>query len=35
MEKDLLLECQRKDRNAQRKVYEKMAGKNIPSVRGT
>jgi len=27
MEKELLLECQRKNRNAQRKVYEKMAGK--------
>jgi len=27
MEKELLSECQRKDRNAQRKVYEKMAGK--------
>lgn len=27
MEKELLLECQRNDRNAQRKVYEKMAGK--------
>jgi RNA polymerase sigma-70 factor (ECF subfamily) len=27
MEKQLLLECQRNDRNAQRKVYEKMAGK--------
>lgn len=27
MEKELLLECQRSDRNAQRKVYEKMAGK--------
>lgn len=27
MEKELLLECQRSDRNAQRRVYEKMAGK--------
>jgi len=27
MERELLLECQRNDRNAQRKVYEKMAGK--------
>ncbi|WP_106915288.1 RNA polymerase sigma factor [Chryseobacterium aurantiacum] len=27
MERELLLECQRSDRNAQRKVYEKMAGK--------
>lgn len=27
MEKELLLECQRNNRNAQRKVYEKMAGK--------
>jgi len=27
MEKELLLECQRNDRNAQRKIYEKMAGK--------
>jgi len=27
MEKELLIECQRNDRNAQRKVYEKMAGK--------
>lgn len=27
MDKELLLECQRNDRNAQRKVYEKMAGK--------
>lgn len=27
MENELLLECQRNDRNAQRKVYEKMAGK--------
>ncbi|SIQ83912.1 RNA polymerase sigma-70 factor, ECF subfamily [Chryseobacterium sp. RU37D] len=27
MEIELLLECQRNDRNAQRKVYEKMAGK--------
>ena len=27
MEKQLLIECQRKDRNAQLKVYEKMAGK--------
>lgn len=27
MERELLLECQRIDRNAQRKVYEKMAGK--------
>lgn len=27
MEYELLLECQRNDRNAQRKVYEKMAGK--------
>jgi RNA polymerase sigma-70 factor (ECF subfamily) len=26
MEKELLIECQRNDRNAQRKVYEKMAG---------
>ncbi len=27
MEHQLLMECQRNDRNAQRKVYEKMAGK--------
>lgn len=27
MERKLLLECQRNDRNAQRQVYEKMAGK--------
>ncbi|WP_312296625.1 RNA polymerase sigma factor [Chryseobacterium sp.] len=27
MERELLLECQRNDRNAQRKVYEKMAGR--------
>jgi len=27
MERELLLQCQRNDRNAQRKVYEKMAGK--------
>lgn len=27
MERELLLECQRSDRNAQRKVYEKMAGR--------
>lgn len=27
MEKELLSECQRNDRNAQRKVYEKMAGR--------
>ncbi|PWN72248.1 RNA polymerase subunit sigma-24 [Chryseobacterium phosphatilyticum] len=27
MERDLLLECQRNDRNAQRKLYEQMAGK--------
>ncbi|MFL9833804.1 RNA polymerase sigma factor [Chryseobacterium terrae] len=27
MEKELLIECQRNNRNAQRKVYEKMAGK--------
>ncbi len=27
MERELLLECQRNDRNAQRKVYERMAGK--------
>lgn len=27
MERELLLECQRNDRNAQRKVYEQMAGK--------
>lgn len=27
MERELLLECQRHDRKAQRKVYEKMAGK--------
>ncbi|MDQ0595143.1 RNA polymerase sigma factor (sigma-70 family) [Chryseobacterium ginsenosidimutans] len=27
MERELLMECQRNDRNAQRKVYEKMAGK--------
>ncbi|WP_312076396.1 sigma-70 family RNA polymerase sigma factor [Chryseobacterium sp.] len=27
MEHDLLIECQKNDRNAQRKVYEKMAGK--------
>lgn len=27
MERELLLECQRNNRNAQRKVYEKMAGK--------
>ncbi|MEY8760461.1 RNA polymerase sigma factor [Chryseobacterium tongliaoense] len=27
MENELLLECQRNDRNAQRKVYEKMAGR--------
>ncbi|KQK25281.1 RNA polymerase subunit sigma-24 [Chryseobacterium aquaticum] len=27
MEKELLLECQRNDRNAQRKIYEKMGGK--------
>jgi RNA polymerase sigma factor (sigma-70 family) len=27
MDKELLLECQRNNRNAQRKVYEKMAGK--------
>jgi RNA polymerase sigma factor (sigma-70 family) len=27
MERELLIECQRNDRNAQRKVYEKMAGK--------
>lgn len=27
MEKQLLIECKRNDRNAQRKVYEKMAGK--------
>lgn len=27
MEHELLIECQRNDRNAQRKVYEKMAGK--------
>ncbi|MBB6331030.1 RNA polymerase sigma-70 factor (ECF subfamily) [Chryseobacterium sediminis] len=27
MEQELLLECQRSDRNAQRKVYEKMAGR--------
>lgn len=27
MERELLLECQRGDRNAQRKVYEKMAGR--------
>jgi RNA polymerase sigma factor (sigma-70 family) len=27
MERELLLECQRNDRNAQRKVYEKMASK--------
>ncbi|MGE8526021.1 RNA polymerase sigma factor [Chryseobacterium rhizosphaerae] len=27
MERKLLLECQRNDRNAQRKVYEKMAGR--------
>lgn len=27
MEKELLLECQQSNRNAQRKVYEKMAGK--------
>jgi len=27
MERELLLECQRNDRNAQRQVYEKMAGK--------
>ncbi|MEC3875599.1 RNA polymerase sigma factor [Chryseobacterium salviniae] len=27
MDRELLLQCQRKDRNAQRKVYEKMAGK--------
>lgn len=27
MERELLLECQRNDRKAQRKVYEKMAGK--------
>ena len=27
MERELLLDCQRNDRNAQRKVYEKMAGK--------
>lgn len=27
MERELLIECQRNDRNAQRKVYEKMAGR--------
>lgn len=27
MERELILQCQRNDRNAQRKVYEKMAGK--------
>jgi len=27
MERELLIECQRNDRNAQRQVYEKMAGK--------
>lgn len=27
MERELLIECQRNDRKAQRKVYEKMAGK--------
>lgn len=27
MEKELLIECQRSDRNAQRKIYEKMAGR--------
>jgi RNA polymerase sigma-70 factor (ECF subfamily) len=27
MERELLLECQRNDRKAQRKVYEKMAGR--------
>ena len=27
MERELLLECQRSDRKAQRKVYEKMAGR--------
>lgn len=27
MERELLIECQRNDRNAQRRVYEKMAGK--------
>ncbi|MCJ7932548.1 MAG: RNA polymerase sigma factor [Chryseobacterium sp.] len=27
MERELLLECQRNDRNAQRKVYERMAGR--------
>jgi RNA polymerase sigma-70 factor (ECF subfamily) len=27
MERELLLECQRNDRKAQRKVYEQMAGR--------
>lgn len=33
MEQELLLQCQRNDRNAQRKVYEKMAGKLYPVCR--